>query len=126
MKLEDLIALAKQGYKVADIKELLKLNDTEMQTDKPSGTEKDVTEPEENKNENTQNNTFIPDSSTVNKPESDADAIDYKKLYEDLESKYDDVSKKLEKIQNENIKRNNNGNLPSEEDELFDIAKRFM
>lgn len=101
IKFSDIIALAKSGYSVADVKELMQLSETpsndapEAQQDEKEPAAED---PEEEKEEEP----------------------DYKKLYEE-------EAEKVRKMQRENI--NKNAQQPKEKTDmeiLMDMARDFM
>lgn len=120
MKLEDIIALAKSGYKVNDIKELLELSKVTENSPEASGSEKDAPEDEideKDEEKSTFNQASINDGG---KPEDNADAVDYKKLYEETKNK-------LEKAQKENINKSTSTSpAKSEEEILKEIAQKFI
>lgn len=110
MNLNDIIALAKQGYKPADIKELLALADvTEPEATNPE-IKDGVQEPKADEP--------IKEPETT-KPDASESAIDYKKLYEDEKAK-------VEKIQKDNLTKNIKPETPSLDDQLADIVRGFM
>lgn len=109
MKLDDIIALAKQGYKPSDIKELIELSkdSTEevetIQGDAPAdGGESDHTTQESEPTETTETETVI----------------DYKKLYEEEHDK-------LLNAQRNNINQNMGLNDKSDEDVINEFFKKF-
>lgn len=101
--LSDIAALAKSGYSVADIKELLSLSTSSSTSsdnaasDSPQSevaTSKDKTE-EVVKNENQE----------INKNDSSSsDTEEYTKKIADLESKITDLTDKLSKAQKDNVR----------------------
>lgn len=111
MNLNDIIALAKQGYKPADIKELLTLADDQ--------------EPEKSTPEVKDDGDSVPDddpkAQDPSEPvKSEPEAVDYKKLYEEEKSK-------LEKLQKENINKNmDDGHKQSIDDILANAVRGFM
>ena len=102
IKFSDIIALAKSGYSVADVKELMQLSDTTPSDDAPEA-QQDDQEP------------------AAEDPEEDTDeGPDYKKLYEE-------EAEKVRKLQRENI--NQNAQQPKEKTDqeiLMDMARDFM
>ena len=110
MNLNDIIALAKQGYKPADIRELIALADV---------TEPEATSPEiKDGVQEPLADEPIKEPDTT-EPEAKADAIDYKKLYEEEKAK-------LEKVQKDNLSKNIKPETPSVEEQLADIVRGFM
>lgn len=113
MNFSDILALAKQGYKPADIKELLAI---------------EIHEPDDSQPEikDAANSQALPDAAQDEPINADAPAesaagdIDYKKLYETEKLKN-------ELLQKENINRNyGQENVKTEEEELHDIIRGFM
>lgn len=89
MTLTDIVELAKQGYKPADVKELIALSKEPETPDdgKQKAPEKD---PEQDKPEDAK------EPESAKEPEgTDGEAIDYKKLYEDEKKKVSDLQKEL-------------------------------
>lgn len=121
MKLGDIIALAKLGYKKEDIQELISLADTAEDPDS-TGTEKgpeDVPsgEPEERSQE--------PDK----EPEKSADDHKHEQDLEALQNQIADLKKQLDNAQKTNINKNNSGSgpdRPSDQDVLNDVMRKFM
>lgn len=114
MNLSDLIALAKQGYKPSDIKELIALGKDAQTTggEKPAETApKEVTQPEPEK--------------PVEKP-APAETGETEKIKE-LEAQLSQVRKDLEKAQQNNIMRNNSGAPAPDPQKTFDdLVRSFM
>lgn len=116
MNLKDLIALAKQGYTPADIRDLIALSD---KADDPAQSQVEEAEqkttPEEAPKEEAE-------------PVNDADAIDYKKLYEEEKTKNDQLSANLQKAQSNNVSMDMSHKTDSKTDEdiLNDFVKSFM
>lgn len=98
MKFEDILALAKQGYKPADIKELLALEPKKEETKEESKEETKEESKEETKEE-----------------------PDYKKLYEESQEA-------LKKAQQKNLHQDASGKEDEKTDSeiLMDFAKSFM
>ena len=128
MKLNDLIALAKQGYKITDIRELVELADDKEQSEteqkeKKDKPEKVETEQKEKKDKPEKVETEKTDDGGTegNKPEKDSEnAVDYKALF--LAEK-----EKVEKLQKQNIKKDNSGNEHDDEEKILeDIVRNFM
>lgn len=101
IKFSDIIALAKSGYSVADVKELMQLSETPS-NDAPEA-QQDEKEPAAE----------APEEEKEEEP-------DYKKLYEE-------EAEKVRKMQRENI--NKNAQQPKEKTDqeiLMDMARDFM
>ena len=120
LNLADIIALAKQGYKVSDVKELIALassEDTDSAAQEQPQDEKKE-EPQESVKEPTQEKE--PQKST--KDHADDNAInEYKKKIEELEDK-------ISRLQKDNVSKDNSNNPPGKSDEeiLDDITRSFM
>ena len=121
MKLGDIIALAKLGYKKEDIKELISLADTaaDPESTEPENGQEDVPagEPEERSPE--------PDK----EPEKTAD--DHKPEHDliALQNQISNLKKQLENAQKQNINKNNSGSgpdRPSDHDVINDVMRNFM
>ena len=121
LKLDDIVALAKQGYKVSDVKELIELSKEQSEPDtpptpepEPTGEdgEKDSKGKEEKKEEPT------PDDSKI---------VDYKEQLSELEAKLKASEDKLSKLQEENTKKKIADNdTPTSEDVFKDAMRNFM
>lgn len=113
MNLIDIIALAKAGYKKADIDELLKI-----QVDEPDiPAAPDSTDPES-----------VPEGGTGESPEKTADDPDYKQLYMDIQSELEQMKNDLKIAQDQNRHVNNSGagNEPDPWKDLEEIARGYM
>lgn len=120
MKLGDIIALAKLGYKKEDIQELISLADTAADPDstEPENGPEDVPagEPEERSPE--------PDK----EPEKTADDHTNEQITA-LQNQISDLKKQLDNAQKQNINKNNSGSgpdRPSDQDILNDVMRNFM
>lgn len=107
MKLSDIIALAKQGYKVSDIKELLNMADQEPAEEKAPATTKTEDEKPATKEAEEESAGEPEHAQEPAETESEEQEPDYKALYE--------AEKK--KRQEENRRK------PAEEDKPFDESK---
>ena len=113
MKLTDIIELAKQGYKPADIRELLKIEtETGPKSEpdpepEPEAQTDPETEPEAQTDPETE-----PEAQTDPEPEPD-----YKQLYEEEKAKRQAAARKQEVAKD---------NTKSVEDTLLDIAKMYI
>lgn len=107
MKFEDILALAKQGYKPADIKELLSIQTPDENVSRETIQEVPETVQEENEPETVQEES---------EPEPD-----YKTMFEETQ-------KKLQQVQKDNINQNIKGHVDTKTDsELFsDLMRSFM
>lgn len=119
LNLNDIVALAKQGYKPADIKELIELS----RSAEPSEGTSQVTTDNEKSNE-VANNEVDNDSNVqpTEGPEESKDdqIIDYKKKVEDLE-------KRIADLQKANTKKNiADTDDKSDSEVVFDLARNFM
>lgn len=111
MTITDIIALAKQGYKPSDIKELLEIS--EKLPAEPQPTENEPQEPDEREQTPAENNSV----ETVEEPEKDS--VDYKSLYEATQ-------KTVETLQNANINQNIQKDKLDDSAVFNDIVKSFM
>ena len=114
MKLTDVIALAKAGYKKADIDELLTVQVDEPDDDKaaPASTE---AEP-------------APEGGAEISPETSSNVPDYEALYnevmKDLEKTRNDL--KVAQDQNRHANNSGSGNEPDPWKDLEEIARGYM
>lgn len=120
LNLSDIVALAKSGYSVSDVKELISLSSSE---DTPQAQEE---KPKDKKEAQTQESGKEPPQEPEPKKSTegpaDADAIDeYKKKIEELENK-------ISNLQKENVAKDNSDRKPDKSDEeiLDDITRSFM
>lgn len=114
LNLNDIIALAKQGYKPADVKELIELSKTAEASEEDQEQPKEIPEqPEEVKE--------APKEEEKKDGADEADKIvDYKKKAEELE-------KKISELQKANTKQNADKSDHKSDAELFaDVMKSFM
>lgn len=121
LKLDDIVALAKQGYKPADVKELIELSKS---TDAAPDSSEDVadtgndtsTETEDDKKNEEASKGTVADEA----PE-DVKVIDYKKKVEELE-------KKIQDLQKANTHKNiaDHDDNKSDSDVFADVMKSFM
>ena len=125
LNLTDIVALAKQGYKPNDIKELIELTKEAPEDNKgDQGTQPD---PDENKPD---------EKSSENKPtednqkdgEASPDQLDYKEEVEKLKAQLQETENKLSKLQKENVRRNadTDENKKSDAEAFADVMKSFM
>ena len=122
LNLTDIVALAKQGYKPNDIKELIELT-KEAPEGKPEDQEKQP-KPEE------------PEKPSEDKPkeeekkddEASSGQLDYKEEVEKLKAQLQETENKLSKLQKENTRRNadTDENKKSDAEAFADVMKQFM
>lgn len=117
MNLQDIIALAKQGYTPKDIKELIALGTDGSGNDQPPA--EDHTEEDKHDDVNDQKGDAT---------QEEEQALDYKKLYEEEQQKVVDLTSQLELSQKKNTKENMQGKDggPSDQDLINDLARSFM
>ena len=115
LNLNDIIALAKQGYKPADIKELIELSKSEGPA--PEGEKPEDDQKKEQPKEKPEDDQKK-EPQEAEKPEDDT--VDYKKKAEELE-------KKLSEVQKANTKQNADKSEEKSDAEMFaDVMKSFM
>lgn len=121
LNLTDIVALAKQGYKPNDIKELIELT-KEAPEGKPEDQEKQPI-PEE------------PEKPSEDKPEEeekkDGEAsngqLDYKEEVKKLKAQLQETENKLSKLQKENVRRNaDTGDEKPDAEAFADVMRSFM
>ena len=117
LKLEDIVALAKQGYKPADVKELIELSKS-AETSDSSGSEEELQKPEEDLKKPEANEKPIQD--TIAAEASNDKVVDYKKKVEELEAK-------ISELQKANTTKNiADTDTKSDSDVVADLMKSFM
>ena len=120
LKLDDIVALAKQGYKPADVKELIELSkSTDVapdSSDDAADTGNTSAPAEEEKKNEEASKGMIVDAA----PEDDK-VIDYKKKVEELE-------KKIQDLQKANTRKNiaDTDDNKSDSEVFADVMKSFM
>lgn len=120
LNLSDIVALAKSGYSVSDVKELISLSssdDTPQEQEEKPKDEKEARTQESGKEPPQE-----PEPKKSTEAPADASAIDeYKKEIEKLKDQ-------ISNLQKENVNRDNSGKDPgkSDEDILDDITRSFM
>lgn len=100
IKFSDIIALAKSGYTVSDVKELMQLSDA-TPSDEPEAPQ-DVAEP-----------------AAEDPEEQEQEEVDYKALYEQEQEK-------VKRLQAENRNQNAQTNEKTDQEILMDLARDFM
>jgi molecular chaperone GrpE (heat shock protein) len=116
LNLTDIVALAKQGYKPNDIKELIELTKEAPAEAKP---EQPITEEAE----------AVDKSDEVIQKDDTAssDQLDYKEEVEKLKAQLQETENKLSKLQKENVRRNADTDDKKSDAEAFaDVMKSFM
>ena len=117
MKLSDIIALAKAGYSVADVKELIALQSSEADTPVPEDNK--VTESTQEQQED-----IAQPSKAVEKvtPESEDS-----KAIEEYKAKIQELEEKVNTLQSENIHKDVSDVVDtSDEDIVNDLVRTFM
>ena len=119
MNLSDIIALAKEGYKPSDIKELMSL--ASSNEEKPSIEE--TTDIQDKKTEQHEDGKERPDEAPQKSTEDSSNVIaidEYKKKIEELEEK-------VKVLQSENVHKNyEDKDKKPDEEILNDITRAFM
>ena len=121
--LDDIIELAKQGYKPADIKELIELSKSEgtKPEDKKPEDDQKKEQPKEEKPEDDQKK----EQPKGKKPEDDT--VDYKEKVTQLEGELQKTKELLQKLQTKNAKKDASGSEEKTDAEVFTEAmKSFM
>ena len=120
--LDDIIELAKQGYKPADIKELIELS--KSNGEKPKDDQKE--QPKDDQKEQ-------PKDDQKEQPKDDHkeqpkdDAVDYKGKVTQLEEELQKTKELLQKLQTENTKKDASGGNEKTDAEAFaEAMKSFM
>jgi hypothetical protein len=117
LNLTDIVALAKQGYKPNDIKELIEL--TKEAPAEPTSDEqpKPDEKPAENK----------PEEEEKKDGEASPDQLDYKEEVEKLKAQLQETENKLSKLQKENVRRNaDTGDKKPDAEAFADVMRSFM
>lgn len=118
MNLMDIVALAKQGFTPADVKELLSAGETPQETE---------TVPVSAESSSDQKTVQEDDQQDAERVEV-GDAVDYKQKFEELEAKYEQMQKDLQAAQVNNT-RNIDVSFKDEksyEETINDLARSFM
>ena len=116
MNIMDIVALARQGFTPADIKELIAASDS-------SG---DLIEEGEQKTSE--------EDQVKDEPETDPEsAVDYKAKYEELEKRFSELQKessethnKLQKAQEHNVTKQITGDTETDSKVITDFVRSFM
>ena len=121
LNLTDIVALAKQGYKPNDIKELIELTKeapegkTEDQEKQPKPEEPEKPSEDKPKEEEKKDGGASPDQ------------LDYKEEVEKLKAQLQEKEDKLAKLQKENVRRNaDTGDKKPDAEAFADVMRSFM
>lgn len=116
---KDIIDLAKQGYKPADVKELFALaNAQEPAAATPEDEKAQPKAPERDDADKRQG---------AAAPGGEDKPVDYKALYLTQQNDLENLKKQLQTLQNANTHSDNSGNAPKDfNKEWEDIARSFM
>lgn len=119
MKLSDIIALAKQGYSVSDVKELLSLSSSE-DTD-PEHQDKEV-------DEKTEEPEVLKDPEPEEAPKKSTPDSDKVVAIDDYKKQIDELKKQIADLQQDNVHKDVSGKKDdkSDIDILDDITRSFM
>lgn len=101
IKFSDIIALAKSGYTISDVKELMQLSDATPSNDEPEAPQDD------------------PEPAAQDPEEPEEEEVDYKALYEQEQEK-------VKRLQAVNRNQNAQTNEKTDQEILMDIARKFM
>ena len=116
LNIMDIVALAKQGYKPSDVKELIEL--ASSKEDEPETEENIQTEKTEEHEAGKEQPEEAPKKVTEDSEE--AGVIDYKKKVEELEAK-------ISKLQADNVHKDTSDRVDkSDEDIVNEVTKMFM
>lgn len=111
MKLRDIIDLAKSGYSVDDVKELIRLADNDDQTS-DNATE-DASEREEQEDSKADQ-------------EEQIEQVEESNEQEDLANKLKEAQELISKLQQTNIRADMSSNVMSDIDKLKDAIRSYM
>lgn len=119
LKITDIVALAKAGYSVSDVKELLSMTSSE-ETEPTVQDNKKQDEKTEQPKGGKDTATTEPQKSTAD-PEEQTAINEYKEQIEKL-------NQKIEELQQQNVRRDNSGKEPekSPTEIIDDITRSFM
>lgn len=118
MNLSDIVALAKQGYKPSDIKELLSLASSE------EGNPKEDKKAQEEKTEQHEDGKEQPNEAPKNSTE---DSSEKAGAIDEYKNKIAELEEKVKSLQSANVhKDNSDSKQESDEDILNDITRSFM
>lgn len=121
LNLTDIVALAKQGYKPNDIKELIELTKEapEVKTD-----DQDI-QPKPEEPEKTSE--IKPTEEPKKDGAASSEQLDYKEEVEKLKAQLQETENKLSKLQKENVRRNaDTGDKKPDAEAFADVMRSFM
>lgn len=120
LKLDDIFALAKQGYKPSDIKELIELS-KEAEVKAEELPDQEIETQKDNKDDQTPSHTVAPEDGKTSEDSEDSKIVDYKKKVEELE-------KKISDLQKANTQKSiaDTGDKKSDSEVIADLMKSFM
>lgn len=121
--LTDLLKLTTAGYKYSDIKDLKEMEDPAALTLALNGN--NLTDVKDLLSLVTPEDGQEPERVGPEQSES-ATEPDYKKMYEELKSKSDDLEKTIKDIQTNNQRQNQQGDIKTDDQMLADIVTSFM
>lgn len=130
LNLTDIVALAKQGYKPNDIKELIELTKEAPEDNKgDQGTQPkpDENKPDENKPDE-KSSEYKPLEDNKKDGAASTVQLDYKEEVEKLKAQLQETENKLSKLQKENVRRNadTDEHKQSDAEAFADVMKEFM
>lgn len=118
MNISDIVALAKQGYKPSDIKELISLASSE------EGNPKEEEKIQVEKTEQHEDGKEQPDKAPKNTTEDSSEKVT---AIDEYKNKIAELEEKVKSLQNANVhKDNSDTKTKSDEDMLNDITRSFM
>lgn len=126
MKITEMASLLGKGYKVEDIKELATIAATTPEALEMAKTGAKVSDIKDLIALADAGNAK-PDVNTPDPEQGESDPTpDYQKLYEDLKKESEDLKQTVSKLQEDNTRKDNGGNVQKDpEDILADIMKNF-
>ncbi len=124
MNLVDIIALAKAGYKKADIKELMELD---IPDQKVETVETSTVDNKANFLSTDEASAVVGEEPKAAAEDSqDKEEIDYKKLYEESQAKLAKVTNDLKAAQKQNVRQPIEDNNVTDDDLINDLANAFI
>ena len=117
MNFTDIVALAKEGYKPSDIKELMAL---ESSQEVPSM--KEEKEDQDKKTEQHEDGKERLDEA----PKKSTDDSSKDSAIDEYKKKIEELEKQVKKLQSENVHKDYDKERPSDEETLNDITRSFM
>lgn len=119
--LSDIAALARAGYKVSEVKELLQLSKQPEAAPEAAAPnpEKDQAQPEPKNDDK-------PDAKKTEKDKPAEPEPDAKDAKDANEEKIKELQEQIKKLQEQNASRDNSGSKPDTEKQLQDLVASFM